>query len=111
DEHGAAVTWSLTYSPHMLVSGAARSGKSSTIRNVVRGFVARGWAALVCDPRRTGLLGMRGWPGVQALATTADPALMVAIIEHVHAEMNRRYAAVESGLSRRGDLEPILLVL
>lgn len=111
DEHGEAVTWSLTLSPHMLVSGAARSGKSSTIRNLVRGFVARGWAALVCDPRRTGLLGMRGWPGVRALGTTADTPYMVAIIEYVHTEMNRRYAAVESGLIRRGGLEPILLVL
>ena len=111
DEYGNAVTWALDLSPHMLVSGATRSGKSSTIRNVVRGFVAKGWAALVCDPRRTGLLGMRGWPGVQALATPADPRQLVAIIEHVHAEMDRRYAAVEAGLVRKSSLEPLLLVL
>src|SRR5262245_1534609 len=111
DEYGTPVTWALDISPHMLVSGATRSGKSSTMRNVVRGFVAKGWAALVCDPRRTGLLGMRGWPGVQALATPTDPRQLVAIIEHVHAEMDRRYAAVEAGIVRKSSLEPLLLVL
>jgi DNA segregation ATPase FtsK/SpoIIIE, S-DNA-T family len=95
----------------MLVSGATRSGKSSTLRTVVRGFVARGWAALVCDPRRTGLLGVRGWPGVQALATPTDPRQLIAIVDHVHAEMDRRYAAVEAGVARKSDLEPMLLVL
>jgi DNA translocase FtsK/SpoIIIE-like protein len=111
DEYGQLVTWSLDVSPHMLVSGATRSGKSSTLRNVVRGFVARGWAALVCDPRRTGLLGMRGWPGVQALATPTDPRQLIAIVDHVHAEMDRRHAAVEAGVARKSDLEPMLLVL
>jgi S-DNA-T family DNA segregation ATPase FtsK/SpoIIIE len=111
DEYGGLVTWSLDISPHMLVSGATRSGKSSTMRNVVRGVVARGWPALVCDPRRTGLLGMRGWPGVQALATPADTRQMIAIIDYVHAEMDRRYAAVEAGVTRKSSLQPLLLVL
>ena len=111
DEYGRTVVWSLKFSPHMLVSGATRSGKSSTLRVIVRGFVGRGWAALVCDPKRTGLLGMRDWPGVQALATPTNTPSMVAIIEHVHAAMDRRYAAVEAGLTRKHQLEPLLLVL
>jgi DNA segregation ATPase FtsK/SpoIIIE, S-DNA-T family len=111
DESGRTVAWSLRLSPHLLVSGATRSGKSSTLRAVVRGFVARGWPVTVCDPKRTGLLGMRGWPGVQALATPTNPPHMVAVIEHVHAAMNRRCAAIEAGLTRKARLEPLLLVL
>ncbi len=111
DEYARTVVWSLKLSPHMLVSGATRSGKSSTLRAIVRGFIGRGWPALVCDPKRTGLLGMRDWPGVQALATPTNTPGMVAIIDHVHAEMDRRYAAVEAGVTRRQQLEPLLLVL
>jgi FtsK/SpoIIIE family len=111
DDYGRTVVWSLKLSPHMLVSGATRSGKSSTLRAIVRGFIGRGWPALVCDPKRTGLLGMRDWPGVQALATPTNTPAMVAIIDHVHAEMDRRYAAVEAGLTRKQQLEPLLLVL
>ena len=111
DEAGRTVVWSLPHSPHLLVSGATRAGKSSALRAVVRGFVARGWPALVCDPKRTGLLGMRGWPGVRAVATPTNTPHMIAVIEHVHAELDRRYAAVEAGLTRKSRLEPTLLVL
>lgn len=111
DEYGRTVVWPLRYSPNMLLSGATRSGKTSTLRAIVRGFVGRGWPALVCDPKRTGLLGIRGWPGVQMLGTPSNTPDMVAIIDHVHDTMDRRYAAVEAGLTQKGQLEPMLLVL
>lgn len=112
DEDGNKVCWDMSTSasaPHALVAGKTGTGKTVLINGLVVEAAARGWAVWLNDPKRIEFLGLRGWPNVQIVATTIPD--QIAVIYTAHAEMERRYAAVEAGEAAESDFEPLIFVL
>lgn len=110
DEDGETVTWHLRGTgPHLLVIGKTGQGKTVLMNGVVMELAFRGWPVWICDPKRIEFLGMRGWPNVQVVSTTVPD--QVVVIWQAWAEMERRYARIESGAASEDDFEPLILVL
>ena len=110
DEDGDTVVWQLRGTgPHLLVVGKTGLGKTVVMNGVVMEAAWRGWPVWICDPKRVEFLGLRGWPNVQVVATTA--ADQVVLITQAWAEMERRYALIEAGDAVEDDFEPLIVVL
>lgn len=110
DEDGDTVAWRLRGTgPHLLVIGKTGQGKTVLMNGVVEEVAFRGWPVWICDPKRIEFLGMRGWPNVQVVATTAPD--QVVVIYQAWAEMERRYALIEDGQAVEDDFEPLIVVL
>lgn len=110
DEDGETVAWRLRGTgPHLLVIGKTGQGKTVLMNGVVEEVAHRGWPVWICDPKRIEFLGLRGWPNVQVVATTAPD--QVVVIYQAWAEMERRYALIEDGEAVEDDFEPLIVVL
>lgn len=110
DEDGDTVAWRLRGTgPHLLVIGKTGQGKTVLMNGVVEEVAYRGWPVWICDPKRIEFLGMRGWPNVQVVATTAPH--QVVVINQAWAEMERRYALIEAFEAVEDDFEPLIVVL
>jgi hypothetical protein len=97
---------------HCLVVGPPGSGKTNLLLAMAVEATRQGVEVLVVDPRRLGLVGLRGRPGVSWVAT--EVAHMVELLSAVHAEMERRYRLIEArktGLDRRRDGAPAPLLV
>lgn len=110
DEDGHTVPWRLRGTgPHLLVIGKTGLGKTVLMNGVIMEAALRGWPVWICDPKRVEFLGLRGWPNVQVVATTA--ADQVVVITQAWAEMERRYALIEDQDAVEDDFEPLIVVL
>ncbi|MBJ7452925.1 MAG: hypothetical protein JHC71_12710, partial [Blastococcus sp.] len=97
DEQGCDVTASPRDLPHLVVQGQTRSGKSAWCYALLAQLAPRPEVLLAgVDP--TGLL-LRPFAGsrhaqLQAVGL-ADPARVVAVLEHLVAELDRRVATID----------------
>lgn len=113
DGEPAAAQLSGTDAPHFLITGPAGSGLTTVLRDLAIGGARIGCDVRICDPRRLGMIGLRGWPNVTAVATTVKE--MITLIEDAYDEMVGRYEAVyepigEEG-ARPGGYQRILLII
>lgn len=108
EDHTAAA-WDLKVAPHALVAGETGSGKTVLLRAVVTEACARGFLVNICDPKRVEMSGFRGWPGVAHVATSTED--MIALVQAMHLEMDRRYEAIEEDGADPESFRPILLVI
>jgi hypothetical protein len=104
---GDACEWDPGRDAHLLLVGAAGSGKTALIRSVIVQWSCRGWGTWAVDSRPGDLLGNRAWPGVLRVAQRGEA--IAEVIRAAHGEMERRLLAIEAG----GDetFEPRLLIL
>ena len=109
DGEPAAVQLSDTDAPHVLVTGPTGSGTTTLLRNLAIGGARIGCDVRVCDPKRVGMRGLRGWPNVTTVATRVDE--MIALIEDTFGEMHDRYEAIEEGRARAEDYQRIVLII
>lgn len=111
DEDGKSFSWSWAkgHSPHALVVGETGGGKTVCLRAMVLDAISQGVTVYGADPKRIELIGMRGLPGVEAIATS--PEAIVELIEEVHELMERRYVLIESRQVKEGAFDPVLFVL
>lgn len=91
------VAFDLKVTSHLLITGATNSGKTSVMRSLVAALAdsaARGEVELMIgDPKRSELIGFRGWPGVREVASNPEDLWDIPL--KVEAEMERRYAAFD----------------
>lgn len=109
DEDGELIVWRPAVNPHLLIAGAAGSGKTSLMHAILARFTEYGWPAWIVDGKAIEFLGFRQWPNVQLVATGIEE--QVAAIHRAWALMEHRYRLVTSGLARTEDFEPLVLVL
>ena len=105
------LTWRPDVDAHLLVAAHPHAGGTTALRTAVLGWTAAGGVAYLIDPVHGCLEGLRGWPGVQAVAGQEDPDATQAILQTLHAELTRRYQDGESGKVSSSDLRPILLAI
>lgn len=109
DEDNGEVVWDLRTTPHMVIVGKTGRGKTVAINGIVMELARRGFKVRICDPKQIEFMGMRTWPNVEIVATTA--AEMVATIMDTHTVMHDRYAKIKDGRARPGDFPRLVLVL
>lgn len=97
DADGNPVGWDLGLSslPHTLCIGPTGGGKTTFLRSLVIGATCQGVWVYCADPKRIELTPFRGWPGVAAVASTAEDS--AALVAAMDTEMERRYALIEAG--------------
>lgn len=116
DEHGDLVSWAITGSVakrrptiHTLIIGPTGAGKTSVMRSLLIAATGQGVWILGGDPKRIELTPFRGWPGVLAVASTAED--LGYLIRSVKQLMDDRYRLIEEGAARADDMAPVLLIL
>ncbi|MGV1009982.1 MAG: LAGLIDADG family homing endonuclease [Dermatophilaceae bacterium] len=109
DEDGEELAWFPARVPHLLVTGATGSGKTSLGSGVVGQFAAHGWPVWISDAKRVEFIDWRGYPNVQIVATTV--AEQVAMIHRALELVEYRYALVDAGLAKISDFTPLVVVL
>jgi S-DNA-T family DNA segregation ATPase FtsK/SpoIIIE len=105
----AAFQLSGTDAPHLLVTGRTGAGMATLLRGLAIGGARIGCDVRICDPKRIEMRGLRGWPGVTAVATRVEE--MIALIEAAYDEMHDRYEAIEKDEAREEDYQRILLII
>ncbi|MGH6657194.1 MAG: FtsK/SpoIIIE domain-containing protein, partial [Actinocrinis sp.] len=97
----APVVWRLgepSANPHLLLSGAPASGKSTAVRSLIGQALARGHRVAVIDTDQTAEYGaLAGRPNV--LRVTEEPADSLDLLDWCALELERR--AERAALSRR----------
>ncbi|CAN5188926.1 hypothetical protein BH20ACT9_BH20ACT9_06100 [soil metagenome] len=91
---GRVVTWRPDETPHMLIGGRTRKGKSSLERVLLVGWLRHGGTVMACDPKAVDLAWLAGRPGVLDVTTTSDSgsiAPMVATLRRATEDMAARY--------------------
>lgn len=111
DENGAPHSWSWAkgHPPHGLVMGETGGGKTYCLRAMALDAIAQGVTVAGADPKRIELMGLRGLPGVEEIATS--PQAIVDLLERMFAMMNERYELIEKRQAREGSFPPYLVVL
>ncbi len=109
DGEPAAAQLSHTDAPHFLVTGPTGSGTTTLLRSLAIGGARIGCDVRICDPKRIGMRGLRGWPNITEIA--ARDRDMIRLIDRTYDEMLDRYAAIEEGRMREEDYRRILLVI
>lgn len=105
----AAVQLSGTDAQHVLVTGQTGAGVTTLLRNLAIGGARIGCDVRICDPKRLGMAGLRGWPNVTAVATRVED--MIALIEDTYDEMQGRCEATAEDAARADDQRRILLII
>ena len=105
----AAFQLSGTDAPHLLVAGRCGTGMTTLLRGLAIGGARIGCNVRICDPKYVEMRGLRGWPGVTAVASRVEE--MIALIEATYDEMHDRYEAIEKDEAREDDYQRILLIL
>lgn len=97
---GSTAWWRPARTPHLLASGATRSGKSSVSMTLVEGALRRGWTVCVADPSK----GANDFKPIESKlsAFCPDLATTVALFDWAVSEMKRRKRLVARYAS--GDL-------
>lgn len=108
DRNGAAVAWAPAVDPHAVFVGAAGTGVSTAVRTVITDLALRRWKIWVVDGNGVELLGFRGWPNIQIVASRLTE--QIAVIRRAHEELTRRFDAIENGADER-EFVPMLLVI
>lgn len=115
DERHELVSWAITGAAakrhptiHTLIVGPTGAGKTSVMRSLVVAATGQGVWVLAGDPKRIELTPFRGWPGVLAVASTAED--LGCLIMAAKGLMDARYKLIEEG-AQVTDMAPVLLVL
>lgn len=109
DEDGQQICWRPGVIPHFLFTGRTGMGKTSTARCVIAEVTRRGWPMWIADVKRVEFRDARDWPNVQVVASSIPQ--IVALIHQAWRVMDQRYELVESGRARRGDFEPLFVLI
>ncbi len=106
DVSGAPLVADLAKMPHLLIAGATGSGKSVCISAITTCLVLNNspeqLRLVMIDPKRVELLRFAGLPHILG-AVESDPERVLASLQWVVAEMERRYRLLESTHSRHLD--------
>lgn len=94
--HGQWIEADLTSeSPHILVAGKTRTGKTSTMTVPVAHIAARGGLVDILDPKLVGYRdSFKGLPNVRVHTVIPE---MIQTVEDFYLEMRARYEAMEAG--------------
>lgn len=116
DERGDLVSWGITGGAakrrptiHTLIIGPTGAGKTSVMRSLLTAATGQGVWVLGGDPKRIELTPFRGWPGVLAVASSAED--LGHLIKAAKQLMDTRYELIEEGSARADDMTPVLLIL
>lgn len=116
DERGDLVSWAITGSVakrrptiHTLIIGPTGAGKTSVMRSLLTAATGQGVWVLGGDPKRIELTPFRGWPGVLAVASSAED--LGHLIKAAKQLMDTRYELIEEGSVQADDMTPVLLIL
>lgn len=108
-KEGETLTFNPNVDGHLSIVGAAGSGKTAMMKDLIRRVTAQGTKVWVCDPLCAEVADVEPWPDVEEVATTVDD--VVQVVHDAHREMEQRYADLASAAVTRADLEPVLIVL
>lgn len=109
DEDGQVISWDMHSSlPHFLISGKTGKGKTNVLRGVVMEAAIRDIIVWACDPKRVELIGLRGLPNVQIVATTVEEQVVTVL--QAWELMEERYAAITDGASE-DEFDLLMLVI
>ncbi len=116
DERHELVSWAITGGAakrrptiHTLIIGPTGAGKTSVMRSLLTAATGQGVWVLGGDPKRIELTPFRGWPGVLAVASTAED--LGHLIKATKQLMDARYRLIEEGAAQADDMAAVLLVL
>lgn len=116
DERHELVSWAITGSAakrrptiHTLIIGPTGAGKTSVMRSLLTAATGQGVWVLGGDPKRIELTPFRGWPGVLAVASSAED--LGNLIKATKELMDARYRLIEEGTAQAEDMAPVLLIL
>ena len=95
---------------HLFLAGRAMIPTHNTVvlRGVVLEAAAREIKVWACDPKRVELIGLRGFPNVQVVATTVEEQIVTLL--RAWDLMEERYAAITEGASE-DDFDLLVLVV
>ena len=95
---------------HLFLAGRAMIPTHNTVvlRGVVLEAAAREIKVWACDPKRVELIGLRGFPNVQVVATTVEEQIVTLL--RAWDLMEERYAAITEGASEN-DFDLLVLVV
>lgn len=110
-DDGVWLTWRPDAEAHLLIGARAGAGGTAALRTAVLAWTAAGGVAHLIDPYHRRLEGLRNWPNVESVAGQGDEHAAMSIVEELHAEMQRRYRALENGTARLTDFVPTLLAI
>ena len=117
DEHGELVSFDLKAGPHSLIVGGTGSGKSTGLRVMILGALARGFEVVFVDPTKRGA-GLKPFiPFVSEFMTTPDFNRAADVAEAVYTEVRRRVDLIDEADGESwldlpaGTVRPILFVL
>ncbi|MEH0110571.1 hypothetical protein V6N00_12745 [Tersicoccus sp. MR15.9] len=85
---GEPITWDPVISPHALLAGVTRSGKSVMAQAYVYGMLAKGAEVYIVDPMKSAADFMFAKPYAQAIAVDIFEA--AAVVEAVYAKVTQR---------------------
>ena len=105
----AAAELSDTDAPHFLITGYAGSGRNTLVRNLANRGARIGCDVRVCDPSRTEMGGLRGWPNISRVET--ETLRMIQLVEDACDDMLVRYRDLEADRGREDSLQRIMLVI
>lgn len=109
DEDGQVTSWDMHSSlPHFLISGKTGKGKTNVLRGVVMEAALRDIIVWACDPKRVELIGLRGVPNVQIVATTVEEQVVTVL--QAWELMEERYSAITDGASE-DEFDLLMLVI
>jgi hypothetical protein len=93
--------------PHILISGNAGSGVTTTARIIVLAAACQGFRVRFASPAPAAGDGLHGLPRIQAITTPQD---VIWLIDQTYDEMLTRLAAIEE-LRHGPDYPPVLLAI
>lgn len=109
DKAGREISWYPNRHSHVLLTGSAGSGKTSTARTLMGQITQHGWPVWVLDARRVEFLDFRTWPNVQIVASKVEE--QVALVHRAWERMENRYQLIEAGKYSQDDFKPLVVVL
>lgn len=109
DEDGGTVAWRPAQDPNLLLTGPPGTGRTSTTRAALLQLAREGWPCWVVDDNDDDFAGLRDWPNVQIVATSA--AEQVAVVHHAHEVLTTRLQLAGDAGADAADFEPLLVVI
>lgn len=109
DEDLQPICWAPEINPQGLFTGGTGTGKTSALHTLLVKSCELGWEVMVLDGKRTEFLGFRGWPNVSMIASALVD--QIALVHHVHAEMERRYELISNDMANEDDFEPLVFII
>ena len=113
DAYGNVIGWDFKQSPHMLISGATSSGKTSALMTITTQCARRGFNVVWIDPKGFDSPGMRDYPNVSLVTAGTDEdglAGHTAALRFIADTMRDRLAQVKINPNRADDFDPIIVI-